>query len=251
MDDMFDTTEVTPGIGHNRSIAVASVDLAFNAAQHATTQVPAWLQSRHENVVKRVADLVEAGGRMPVRVKPGDTDMMEKLSDYRKQLIHAMKSANAARLEDKKVFDEPGKAIHSFWTKRVEQLELIERRVTDSIKAWMYEAEVAARKKQLAEQLKEEARNARLIAKGKEPTPTAAEPREVEKVTVAGDLGSVTSTRKVWVHKDVDPAQIDLEALRPYFTRDAIDSALRQYIRNGNRSIKGATIFEDTQITTR
>jgi hypothetical protein len=250
MDDMFDTTEVTPGLGHNRAPANATVDLAYAAVQRIVPELPAWLEQRHNVIETRVRDLIAAAGRAPDKIKLSDMSTAEKFSDLRKQLQTAIKAANAARLDDKKVFDEPGKAIHTFWGKRIDQLEAIQGRIDRTIKNWMVETEAHNRKIADEARRKEEERVAKLQAKGKEVTAVEPAP-EPEKAKLSGDLGSTTSTRKVWTFRDLDRNEIDLEALRPYLTLEAIEGAVRQYIRAGNRSIVGATVFEDTQITTR
>jgi len=251
MDDMFETTEVKPGIGHNRAPATVTVDLAYAAAQKIIPDLPAWLEERHAKIEARVKELIEASGRAPEKIKVADNTTAEKFSDLRKQIQTAIKAANAARLDDKKVFDEPGKVIHSFWTKRIDSLEAIQGRIDRTLKVWMMENEAAAKKAADEARRKEEERVAKLQAKGKTVEPVDVAPVEPERPRVSGDLGSTTSTRKVWTFRDLDRNEIDLEALRPYLTLEAIEGAVRQYIRAGNRNIKGATVFEDTQLTTR
>lgn len=251
MDDMFDTTEVKPGIGHNRAPATVTVDLAFAAAQKVVADIPAWLEERHTKIETRVKELIEAAGRAPDKIKVADMATAEKFSDLRKQVQTAIKAANTARLDDKKVFDEPGKVVHAFWSKRIDALEAIQGRIDRTLKTWMLENEAAAKKAADEARRKEEERVAKLQAKGKDVTPVETPAVEPERPKVSGDLGSTTSTRKVWTFRDLNKNEIDLEALRPYLTLDAIEGAVRQYIRAGNRNIKGATIFEDTQLTTR
>lgn len=251
MDDMFETTEVKPGIGHNRAPATVTVDLAYAAAQKIIADIPAWLEERHTKIETRVKELIEAAGRAPEKIKVADTTTAEKFSDLRKQVQTAIKAANSARLDDKKVFDEPGKVVHAFWSKRIDTLEAIQGRIDRTLKTWMLENEVAARKAADEARRKEEERVAKLQAKGKDVTPVETPAVEPERPKVSGDLGSTTSTRKVWTFRDLNKNEIDLEALRPYLTVEAIEGAVRQYIRAGNRTIKGATIFEDTQLTTR
>ena len=66
-----------------------------------------------------------------------------------------------------------------------------------------------------------------------------------------GAGGAVSTLRSYWTHCDLDRGKIDLEALRPHFTEQAIVSALGAYIKAGGRSIVGATIFEATAATVR
>lgn len=68
---------------------------------------------------------------------------------------------------------------------------------------------------------------------------------------VRGDQGSLSTVRREWTGQVTDRLALDLEALRPYFRADDLDYALRQFIKAGGRSIKGATIFEDDVVTVR
>lgn len=66
-----------------------------------------------------------------------------------------------------------------------------------------------------------------------------------------GERVGVSSLRTFWNFRDLDRDQIDLEALRDHLPQAAIETALRAYIAAGNRSITGATIFEDTKAVNR
>lgn len=50
-----------------------------------------------------------------------------------------------------------------------------------------------------------------------------------------------------WTFDDLDLDQIDLIALRPFFTRAAVEQALRAFIKSGRREIAGARIFNDNK----
>ena len=60
------------------------------------------------------------------------------------------------------------------------------------------------------------------------------------------DLGNLLSPTHRWEFRDLDPETIDLSTLRRYLPRDAIEKALRAFIRDGGREINGAVIFENT-----
>ena len=60
------------------------------------------------------------------------------------------------------------------------------------------------------------------------------------------DLGNLLSPTHRWEFRDLDPEKIDLSTLRRYLPRDAIEKALRAFIRDGGREIDGAVIFENT-----
>lgn len=68
---------------------------------------------------------------------------------------------------------------------------------------------------------------------------------------VRGDQGSLSTTRIDWDGHLVNRAELDLEALRPYFREDDINFAIKQFVKAGHRELKGACIFEDTKLQVR
>lgn len=246
MDDMFDSREVTPAMGHNSG--AASLDALMASMPEVVTLVPAWQLHRHGDLASRITSLIEASARVPKTIT-ADTEA-EKFSDFRKQLISAQKAADAVRLEDKKQMSVIGDAVHAFWTKRTTALADALTPVDSALRAYLRKKEEAAAAAAAKDLAKQQAAADKAVAKGKEPPPIVAAPEPV-KASVSGDYGSTTSTRKVWTFRDVNRQEIDLEALRPYLTADAVESAIRQYIKAGNRTLKGAIIFEETKIATR
>ena len=63
--------------------------------------------------------------------------------------------------------------------------------------------------------------------------------------------GVLSTARTEWKGKIVDYAKVDLEALRPYIKREALDAALAQAVRNGVRAIGGTEIAEDVKASFR
>lgn len=78
-----------------------------------------------------------------------------------------------------------------------------------------------------------------------------ADANQAELSRTRGELGSVSSLRTDWVHDGFDRAKIDLEALRQHLPADAIDQAIRSFIRAGGRSLRGTNIFEETTAVVR
>lgn len=62
---------------------------------------------------------------------------------------------------------------------------------------------------------------------------------------------SVSSLQTVWEFRHLDRGALDLEALRPFIALDALEVAIRAYIRAGNRTLKGVQIYEDVKGQTR
>jgi len=78
-----------------------------------------------------------------------------------------------------------------------------------------------------------------------------ADANQAELSRTRGDLGSVSSLRTDWVHDEVNRATIDLEALRPHLPAEAIDQAIRSFIRAGGRELRGTRIYEQTTAVVR
>lgn len=79
----------------------------------------------------------------------------------------------------------------------------------------------------------------------------AADAKAADLSRTRGELGSVSSLRTDWVHDGFDRDRIDLEALRAHLPADAIDQAIRSFIRAGGRELRGTKIYEQTQAVVR
>lgn len=60
------------------------------------------------------------------------------------------------------------------------------------------------------------------------------------------ESGSVASLREVWTFDGLDRDQLDLEALRQHLPQDALEKAVRSYIRAGGRELQGVNIYATT-----
>jgi hypothetical protein len=59
--------------------------------------------------------------------------------------------------------------------------------------------------------------------------------------------GITASARTEWAFEIVAFDAVPLDALKPYFKRDAIDAAIRLAVRQGIRDLPGVRIFEDVK----
>jgi hypothetical protein len=66
-----------------------------------------------------------------------------------------------------------------------------------------------------------------------------------------GDYGSVASLRTYWDFADLERAALDLETLRSHLPQDALEKAVRSYVKAGGRELRGVRIFENTQAAVR
>ncbi len=65
------------------------------------------------------------------------------------------------------------------------------------------------------------------------------------------DYGAVASLRRFWDMDDLDRETLDLATLRPFLPLDALEKAVRAFIKSGGRELKGVRIFENTATSVR
>lgn len=134
-----------------------------------------------------------------------DDEGAGKVGDFIKQLAHCRKSLEDTRKVEKQPYDEMADQVHSLFKPAVDDLEAAEDALKGRLTKWM---------------------------------------DETGGTQTRGEYGSVTSSSRRWTFRDLDPAAIDLEVLRPFLSVEALEKALRAFIRGGGRTIKGAVIFE-------
>jgi hypothetical protein len=71
----------------------------------------------------------------------------------------------------------------------------------------------------------------------------AAKPADLARTQTDAGIATLAQT---WEFEIENIDLIDLEALRPFFPRTAIEQALRGFVKSGRREIKGARIFAKT-----
>lgn len=76
---------------------------------------------------------------------------------------------------------------------------------------------------------------------------TALKPGDVLSTCISG--GGTASASSKWTYEITDYDSIDLEKLRPFLSREAVEVALRSVVRiqKGNTSITGVRVFETVQ----
>ena len=80
----------------------------------------------------------------------------------------------------------------------------------------------------------------------------AAAATAADRSRARGDHGGVSSLTTFWDFTITDLDALPLDAvLRPHIPRDAIDKAVRAYVKAGGRELDGARIFENTKSVVR
>lgn len=230
------------------------------------------LETRHAELLDRRAELVDAAERAPETIE--DEETAGKAADYIKQLTAHEKTADRARTDEKAPYLSRGKWVDGFFkSTAVEGIAAVKKTMTDRLTA--YQRRVAAeerrrreeeerRQREEAERQRREAEERAAAAETEEDLEAAVQAEQqadeaqeqaerAERASQAGaadmsrshsSAGTVASLRTTWQCTAYDPVTVDLEALRQHFSRDAIEKAIRSYIRAGGRELGGAAIEE-------
>lgn len=249
------------GIGDNSG----SVDEA--------TRIRENLSEKHESLVNRAYQLLEAEDRVPPEI--GDDDQAGKVGDLVRLITAAVQTAELARKTEKEPHMAAARTVDGFFKEISEPLGELKTRVSRRLTAYLTakaERERRAREEE-ARRLREEAeKQAAAAAKAEAAAPAAAaivmeqalateaqaviaeravEAKPAELSRTRGDVGSVSSLKTRWVGEVSDRAALDLEALRPYIPVAALQTALNGAIKAGVREIKGCRIFQETTAAVR
>lgn len=213
-------------------------------------------------------ELMASADRAPTEVT--DEDTSGKIGDLVKLITTAYKNAEKARIGTKEPYLEASRAVDGFFGKITLPLEAAKARLVKRLDAYQTQKVMAARRaaeeqartaRAQADALAAEALAREAAAKASAPaapvldmavaaekvaiaaeTLAAAKPAELSRIR--GDLGSLQSQTMVWVGTLTNRATLDLEALRQHIPVDALEQAIRSYVKAGGRVLTGAKIEE-------
>ncbi len=241
--------------------------------------VRTYLGETHADVVARVNELVEGAGRAPKKIL--DDETQGKVADLVKLITKCRKNAETVRQSEKAKWDAVAAVPHGYFKAMTDKLDKAKDGLERSIGAFLREKEERARAERIAEQRRAEqaaqkardeadrkareaetARQHQAAAKaGLKAETFEARAQEAERDatvkpaelarTRSDDLGSVSTLQAIWSFRDLDRATLNLEALRGHIPMDALEKAVRSYIRAGGRDLAGVMIFEDRKAIVR
>lgn len=223
--------------------------------------------------IRRRDELIAACGRLPEEIDSDET--AGKLGDFIVQITGHKKNCEAKRVAQKEPFLGAGRVVDGFfkgiidplddWHKKIQRRhtsylvakEARERREREeAARVERERAEAALRAAQEAEQanaapamdtaLNEAAQHETAAAYFQ----TEAEAKPADLSRVRGE-GSVSSLRTVWMGEITNIALVPMESLRPYLSHEAVEHALRAFVRAGGRELSGCRIFESKTAQTR
>jgi hypothetical protein len=122
--------------------------------------------------------------------------------------------------------------------------EEIARKQREEAEAKRREAEQAAAAGRVDDAMADVEDACQAEAAAAEATAAAATPA-ADLTRVRSDTGTSITTRTEWTHEIQDFDAIPLDRLRPYLKRDAVEAAIRAFVKIGNRELAGVRIFQN------
>lgn len=212
---------------------------------------------------REVEELAERANAAPRKIETDDD--LDVVSLLVKDARGLARKVDSRRVAEKEPFLSNGRTVDAFFKAHGDRLDRIaatfQKIADDHAREKARKAREAAeaearrlraeeeRKRQEAEtarrastQARKEAEANDLDIQASQAEDRAAAPVEeiVEKTTTAS--GVTTAAKEEWEATALDIATLDFEPLRYLIKRDAVEAAVRQFVRNGGRSLKGATI---------
>lgn len=227
------------------------------------------------SLIARRDELLAGADRAPAII--GDDDAAGKTGDLIKLLAACHKNAEKLRVDAKEPHLEAGRAVDGWFKRITDPLAATKAALQKRLDAYLTAKAMAAQRALAAEAeaarararaLEEAALAAERAAKASAPAAPileaavvaekaaavaerAAEAAPSELSKTRGDYGSLAQLRTAWVGEIVDRATLDLEALRQHIPLDALEQAVRAFVRAGGRELAGAKIYEKTTAVVR
>jgi len=230
------------------------------------------LAEQHAGLEKRRDELV-AASEIWMGEKIDDDEADKKLSDFLVQIHKCLKAAEANRVNEKEPYLEGGRQVDGYfqaikeplakWSKKLNarltvykdkkaaeerhRREEADRRARELARL---AAEEAARQAAALQEEKdlERAIEAEERAKAAEAAAlkakAEAEAKAVDLSRTRSDYGSVSGLRVRWTGHMESRAKLALEPLRDHLPEDAINQAIRSFVKAGGRELAGAKIYE-------
>lgn len=272
-------TVVNDLVDHGSNLVFFTTDetgrvvLAAEALREYLLEDTAALTARKEELLASVA-------RAPETVE--DRETLGRMGDLVKLIATAHKNAEADRVARKAPFLAAERLIDSVYKRDLtdplaQGKVTVERRMTQFQRALAEQErrrreEEARRQREEAERLRLEAEEREAAAQDEQQLDEAitthelarqaeADSRKADKAAEAppaelsrerGEYGSIASLRREWTFRQpISRTDLDLELLREHLPLQALEQAIRSYIRAGGRELRGVEIFESTSTVVR
>lgn len=224
------------------------------------------LDDKHTRIFARADELKESVARMPEEIE--DEAMATKFTDTGAMVNACLKAAKAARVAEKDPFLAGGRQVDAHFRSPLALLETLKKKILEPLTAFQLKKEREERRRleharieaeAVAKKAEEEAVDEDDLEEAvaaEDHANVAAKATEQSTADLSrsrGEYGGVSSLTKRWVHTIENSSKIPLERLRPYFTDDMIDKAIRSLIRaevtplNKAVDLPGVKIFQEAK----
>lgn len=244
------------------------------------------LTEQNADLIARRDELLDALDRVPETIEDEDTN--GKVADFVKQIGAAIKRTDDRRKTEKEPYLEGGRNVDGVFRKIADPLVKAKETLTKRMTAYQRVKAEEERRRRLEEEeaARREAAEAEARARAAEAEAQAetghqasrqidadsaakqAEQASADAVKASraagakaadmhrsrGDYGATSSLRTYWDFEIVNLNKIPLAKLRPHIPQNAIEQAIRSYIRAGGRDLGGddvVRIFENTTAVVR
>lgn len=231
------------------------------------------MATKHGRLIDRKEELLSGAARIPDIT---DDEISGRVADFIKQLTSFVKIADTTREAEKAPYLEGGRSVDGYFKSLTGPIEAAKKGALDKQTIYLRIKEAAERKRRQEEA--DRAREAQRLADeemrrkaGEMVTQQglvdavaaedraeqaaadaataarAAQAKAADLSRVRGDYGATNSLVTFWDFSDLDRAALDLEALRQHIPLDALEKAVRSYIKADGRDLRGVRIFENTR----
>ncbi len=232
------------------------------------------LAEDHADLISRRDDLLDAASRTPATVD--DEEMNKRFATLAKLLAALVKKTETERVGEKEFFLDGGRQVDGWfkqitdpvkkakasietrqteWQRKVAAEE--RRRRQEEERLAREEADRLAREAVAKEQAARDAKSlddavaaeeaAKQAAADAEVAAKAADAKPADLSRTRSDEGAVASLRVWWDFRDLDRSRLDLEALRQHLGLEALEKAVRSFIKAEGRELAGVVIFENSR----
>jgi hypothetical protein len=186
------------------------VKLAIEINDDLVALIPRLLAQQSDELLNRVCGAIRSAHQLPSDFAVDDKWAAERLYIEQEYLGGLEARMDGTRAYYVRQFEGVRSAINDFWYPRLGEIRNARLAVEGRRQTWLRKCEAASRNRK------------------------------------SGDAEPVV--KPTWTFKDLDKTELNLEALRYHISREALEEAVRTYIRYGGRVLKGVDIFPEGEL---
>jgi hypothetical protein len=186
------------------------VNLAIEINDDLVALIPRWLAQQSEELLNRVGAAIRSAHQLPSDFAVDDRWAAERLYIEQEYLGGLEARMEGTRTYYVRQFEGVRSAINDFCYPHLGEIRNARQAVEGRRQTWLRKCEASSRNRK------------------------------------SGDAEPVV--KPTWTFKDLDKTELNLEALRYHISREALEEAVRNYIRYGGRALKGVDIFPEGEL---